>query len=142
MRGVLFATMAQLVYATTLLMVNRKLGSVSPFIVNFSIVFVGSLSLLPILFFVRRDVAALVQRADAPWFWLILVGIVWVAVAQNLFVVGAQLGDARLVALTALFFPVFVTIIELAFGKPLDLRFVLGFILMAAGFAIILTRQS
>jgi len=50
-------------------------------------------------------------------------------------------GDLRPFALTSLFLPIFLAVLEIQ-RNPLDRRFLIGFLVMAIGFAIIVTRPQ
>ena len=133
MNALMFALLAQVVAATGLQIISKKLIGIPSLLITFMLPAIGMVFLLPVLVHFRGEVTAL-ERPQL--LWVVAAALTWVVVPGVLMITGAQTGDVRLVSLTALAFPVFVALIE----RNVDLRFGLGAGLMAAGFIVVVAR--
>jgi hypothetical protein len=75
--------------------------------------------------------------------WIILAALLFMTLGETLYITGIQAaektGNLRVFALTALFYPIILAVLDIQ-RNPLDRRFIIGFFVMAIGFAIIITR--
>jgi hypothetical protein len=101
---------------------------------------IGTFLLLPVIWFSSSWQISIDARTLG---WIVLSALLFIALGETLYVFGVQAaeraGDIRLFALTALFFPVILAVLEIQ-TNPLDPRFLVGFLVMAIGFSIIITR--
>ena len=141
MRAIILGVLSQFAFALSIFILDRKLVGVNPFLLNFLLAGFGAVLLLPVLLFVPSWPIVTDTRILG---WIILTAFFFIALGEMLYVAGVlaaqKVGDLRPFALTSLFFPIILAIFEIQ-RNPIDRSFVIGFLIMAVGFAIIVTRQ-
>lgn len=102
MRAIIFGIMSQFTIALAVFVINRKLTTVNPFLLNFLLAGLGAALLLPVLWF----------NLSRPFFpdtqilgWILLSAFLFIALGETFYVLGIQAAeetrDLRPFALTA-----------------------------------------
>ncbi|SRR6266487_2426497 len=142
MRAIILGVLSQFTFALSVFILDRKLADVNPFLLNFLLAGFGAVLLLPVLLLTPSWPIISDARILG---WIILTAFFFIALGEMLYVAGVlsakMAGDLRPFALTSLFLPIFLAVLEIQ-RNPLDRRFLIGFLVMAIGFAIIVTRPQ
>jgi hypothetical protein len=141
MRAIILGILSQFAFALSVFILDRKLAGMNPFLLNFLLAGFGAALLLPVMLF--TPILPIISDARILG-WIILIAFFFIVLGEMLYVSGVlaakKAGDLRPFALTALFFPIILAILEIQ-RNPLDRWFLIGFLTMAIGFAIIVIRS-
>src|SRR3989304_7756893 len=134
MVGLFLIILAQVGYALGGFVIRKYLGNYHPLFVSAVMAITSILIFLPILiFFFKSELGGLTFKTSLPF---ILAGILWLVIAEILYVTGLQKSPSlALASLMTLFFPLFSTILGIVFLKEaLTVKTIIAGILMIAGF--------
>lgn len=109
--------------------------TVNPLFLTAAMALIGVIFLIPILVYFWPQIKLFDNQK---LIWLILAGLLWIALGEILFVVGlskATLVNASLLALT---FPLFAILIGAIFLKEvIGVKFIIASVLMVAGYLLL-----
>lgn len=137
MIGLLLIVLAQVFYAFGGLVIRKYLGSYPPLMVTAMLVITSFVIFLPLLFTLyRTDVTNLNIKSIFPF---VVAGILWLVIAEALYVVGFQKAPSlTLASMMTLFYPLFSTILGIIFLKEtLSAKTVIASLLMVGGFVLL-----
>ena len=135
MIGELLIIGAQIAFAVGILFTKKLTGDTSPLLVAALTAVIGSLVLVPLLFYFSNDLKVFTQQK---WLWAVLAGVFWISIGEILYVSGlarTTLSNASLLALT---FPLFaVTLAVIFLGETITFKFIIASLLMIGGYVLL-----
>jgi drug/metabolite transporter (DMT)-like permease len=136
MRGEILIILAQIAYTGSILFVKKLTQEINPILVTCIIALIGTISVLPFLFYFLRDLRLLTGKKII---WAILAGILWITVGEILYILGVSKISISKASLLALFFPLFTTLLGIIFlGEKITLKFLIAAILMLIGYILLI----
>jgi len=136
--GLFLIILAQASYALGGLVIRKYLGNYNPVFVSTLMALTSIIIFFPILiFFFKSEIGGLTFKTSLPF---IVAGILWLVVAEILYVTGLQKAPSlALASLMTLFFPLFSTILAIIFLKEaLTVKTIIAGVLMVTGFILLI----
>lgn len=136
MRGEILIILAQVAYAGGILFIKKLTREINPILVTCIIALIGTMTILPILFYFFNDLRLLTGKK---LIWAILAGILWTTIGGILYILGVAKIPISKASLLALFFPLFTTLLGVIFlGEKITLKFVIAAILMVISYILLI----
>jgi drug/metabolite transporter (DMT)-like permease len=133
--GLIYVLIAEFFWAGELVLIRRFFPDINPIFLASAGSILGSLFYLPTFFIFKQKIPS------GSWLILILYALISWFCAQIFFVTGVQKGlNAFTISLATLSLPFFAFILSTIFLKePINIKMIVGGIIMTAGFLIIST---
>jgi drug/metabolite transporter (DMT)-like permease len=135
MRGEILIILAQIAYAGSILFVKKLTKDINPILVTCIIALIGTIFVLPILFYFWKDIKFFVGKK---LIWAILAGVLWISIGEIFYILGVSKIPISKASLLALFFPFFTTLFGIIFlGEKITLKFIIAAILMTIAYILL-----